>query len=103
MRYGMALCIKNATVSFVFNKKGDDAFECIIEDNGIGRKKALELKEQQSKTKRHVSKGMTISKDRIELLQKQGQHAELNIIDKYTETGEATGTKVVIELSSFLQ
>lgn len=87
----------------VFRKISDAVFECVIEDNGIGRKKALELKQQQSKTKRHVSKGMTISKDRIELLQKQEQHALLDIIDKYDEKGKASGTKVVIELSSFLQ
>ena len=86
-----------------FTKKSETVFECVIEDNGIGRKKALELKEQQSKTKRHVSKGMTISKDRIDLLQKQGQHAMLEIIDKQDEKEIATGTKVVIELSSFLQ
>jgi sensor histidine kinase YesM len=86
-----------------FTKKTDNIFECVIDDNGIGRKKALVLKEQQSKTKRHVSRGMTISKDRIDLLQKQGQHARLEIIDKYDESGTATGTKVVIELSAFLK
>lgn len=85
-----------------FTKKSDAVFECLIDDNGIGRKKALELKEQQSKTKRHVSRGMTISKDRVDLLQKQGQHARLEILDKYQE-GTAAGTRVVIELSSFLQ
>ncbi|RYZ30816.1 MAG: histidine kinase, partial [Chitinophagaceae bacterium] len=85
-----------------FTKKSDAVFECVIDDNGIGRTKALELKEQQSKTKRHVSKGMTISKDRVDLLQKQGQHARLEILDKYHE-GTAAGTRVVIELSSFLQ
>ncbi|HVF81301.1 MAG TPA: histidine kinase, partial [Flavisolibacter sp.] len=89
-------------LSISFDKKSDDIFECVIDDNGIGRKKALELKEEQSKTKRHVSKGMTISKDRIELLQKQGQHAALSIVDKY-DHAEAAGTKVVVELSAFLQ
>lgn len=93
----------NRRLCISFNKKGEDVFECVIEDNGIGRKKALELKEQQSKTKRHVSRGMTISRDRVELLQKQGQHAVLNIIDKHSESGEATGTKVVVELSAFLE
>jgi LytS/YehU family sensor histidine kinase len=86
-----------------FTKKSDAVFECVIDDNGIGRRKAMELKEQQSKTRRHVSKGMTISQDRIELLQKQGQHALLQIVDKYEEDGEAAGTKVVMELSSYLQ
>ena len=94
---------ENRKLCIAFTKKSDTVFECVIDDNGIGRKKALQLKEQQSKTKRHVSKGMTISQDRIDLLQKQGQHARLEIIDKHDEQDNATGTKVVIELSAFLE
>lgn len=90
-------------LSISFELKSEAVFTCVIDDNGIGRKKALELKEQQSKTKRHVSRGMTISRDRIELLQKQQQHAVLDIIDKYNEAGEPTGTRVVVELSAFLE
>jgi ligand-binding sensor domain-containing protein/putative methionine-R-sulfoxide reductase with GAF domain len=91
------------TLFIGFLKKNEDVFECLIEDNGIGREKALALKEKQSKTKRHVSRGMTITKDRIELLQKQGHHAALQIIDKYGQCGEAEGTKVIIELSAYLR
>ncbi|HEY0676945.1 MAG TPA: histidine kinase [Chitinophagaceae bacterium] len=86
-----------------FRKLNDEIFQCVVEDNGIGRKKALELKALQNKTKRHQSKGMSIARDRIDLLQKQGQHASLNIIDKYDDRGFATGTKVVIELSTYLK
>jgi hypothetical protein len=75
----------------------------MVEDNGIGRKKALQLKEQQNNTRRHVSKGMTISRERVELLQLQGQHASLQIIDKYNDAEEPTGTKVVVELSTYLK
>ena len=100
--HGLMHKANNRELVIEFNKKDGDVFECVIEDNGIGRRKALELKEQQSKTKRHVSRGMTISKDRIELLQKQGQHASLDIVDKY-EDGEAAGTRVVVELSAFLE
>jgi LytS/YehU family sensor histidine kinase len=101
--HGLMHKTSDRLLTISFNKLGEDVFECIIEDNGIGRKKALELKEAQSKTKRHVSKGMSICKDRIELLQKQGQHAGLQIIDKYDETGGSTGTKVIIELSAYLK
>jgi ligand-binding sensor domain-containing protein/putative methionine-R-sulfoxide reductase with GAF domain len=90
-------------LNICFKKLNEDVFQCIIDDNGIGRKKAFELKEEQSKTKRHVSKGMSICKDRIELLQKQGYHAALQIIDKYNNDKKATGTKVIIELSSYLK
>ena len=94
---------KDRILNVCFKKLSDDVFQCIIDDNGIGRRKALELKEEQSKTKRHISKGMSICKDRIELLQKQGYHAVLQIIDKYDDADEATGTKVIIELSSYLK
>ena len=94
---------KDRILNVCFKKLSDDVFQCIVDDNGIGRRKALELKEEQSKTKRHISKGMGICKDRIELLQKQGHHAVLQIVDKYDDAGEATGTKVIIELSSYLK
>ena len=86
-----------------FRKQSDEVYECIIEDNGIGRSKALELKKQQSKTKPHISHGMAICQNRIELLQKQGQHAVLEITDKYDANNEGSGTQVLIELSAFLQ
>lgn len=86
-----------------FKYVSDDVFQCIIDDNGIGRKRSAELKAHTSKAKRHESKGMGISKDRIELLQRQGQHASLQIIDKEDENGNATGTKVVVELSAELE
>lgn len=94
---------ENRHLTICFKKQSEDIFQCVIDDNGIGRKKALELKEQQSRSRRHVSKGMDICRDRIDLLQKQGYHAILQIIDKYDEQGEALGTKVVIELSSYLK
>ncbi|MEO8769795.1 MAG: histidine kinase [Ferruginibacter sp.] len=86
-----------------FERVNEDLFRCTIDDNGIGRKKSFELKERQSKAKRHESKGLKISKDRLSILEKQGYHASINIIDKYDDDGNATGTAVVIELSTFLK
>jgi hypothetical protein len=85
-----------------FKYLSDEVFQCIIDDNGIGRKKSAALKAQQSKAKRHQSMGMQISADRIELLQRQEQHASLQIVDKTDEEGNAGGTKIIIELSTFL-
>ncbi|HEX2629386.1 MAG TPA: hypothetical protein VHM26_10245, partial [Chitinophagaceae bacterium] len=73
-----------------------------IDDNGIGRRRSFDLKAQQSKAKRHESKGLKISKDRIDVLQRQGFHASLEIIDKM-DNGVAGGTAVVVELSTFLK
>jgi ligand-binding sensor domain-containing protein/putative methionine-R-sulfoxide reductase with GAF domain len=86
-----------------FKKLNEEIFQCTVDDNGIGRKKAFQIKEQQGNTKRHVSRGMSISKDRLDLLQKQGQHASLEIIDKNDNSGQASGTKVAIELSTYLK
>ncbi len=86
-----------------FKRINEELFRCTIDDNGIGRKKSFELKEQQSKAKRHESKGLKISKDRLNLLELQGYHASIQIIDKYDEHQNATGTSVVIELSTFLK
>ncbi|MDZ4793770.1 MAG: two-component regulator propeller domain-containing protein [Bacteroidota bacterium] len=86
-----------------FEKVNEDVFRCTIDDNGIGRKKSFALKEEQSKTKRHESKGLKISKDRIDVLQRQGYHATLAIIDKEDADGNAGGTTIIIELSTFLK
>ncbi|MEO6722465.1 MAG: histidine kinase [Ferruginibacter sp.] len=85
-----------------FKRISEEVFECVIEDNGIGRKRSFELKASQSKSKRHESKGLKISKDRLDVLQQQGFHSTLQIIDKVDEAQNATGTKVIIELSTEL-
>ncbi len=85
-----------------FSRIGEDKFKCSIEDNGIGRKKSFELKHQTSKSRQHVSKGLRISKDRLDLIQRQGNHSNLRITDKYDADGKATGTLVEIELSAYL-
>lgn len=89
-------------LKIVFSKIDEDVFKCIIEDNGIGREKSLEIKRRNAVTKRHKSKGLQIAKDRLDLIDRQGQHASVNIIDKYDDDGNATGTMVVIELSTSL-
>ena len=86
-----------------FKRISEEIFICRVEDNGIGRKKSFELKEKNSKSKRHESKGLGISQDRIELLQRQGNHANLVITDKYDTSGDAIGTLVEIELSTYLK
>jgi ligand-binding sensor domain-containing protein/putative methionine-R-sulfoxide reductase with GAF domain len=85
-----------------FKRVNEEVFRCVIEDNGIGREKSFELKARQSKAKRHESKGLKISKDRIDVLQRQGYHATLEIQDKYNAAG-AAGTAVIVELSTFLK
>lgn len=69
---------------------------CTIEDNGIGRKKARELR-QLSLKKDHTSMGMRITQDRLEIINRlHSSNLTLNITDLENEKGEATGTRVEV-------
>ncbi len=90
-------------ISIRFYPKNDEVFICEIEDNGIGRAKAAEIKKQKSASTKHESKGIAISIDRLNLInKKQESQASVEIIDLIDEEGNARGTKVIFELSSFL-
>jgi ligand-binding sensor domain-containing protein/two-component sensor histidine kinase len=76
-------------------KKPDDDFICIIEDNGIGRKKAAEYKSQM-----HVeyqSKGMSLTAERINILNRQQANPiTIEIIDLSDALNQPSGTKIII-------
>jgi LytS/YehU family sensor histidine kinase len=66
-----------------------------IEDNGIGRKKAAEMKTKDNRKNR--SYGMQITRDRIELINKTlGINARVKVEDLTLRNGEPAGTKVHI-------
>jgi sensor histidine kinase YesM len=74
-----------------------DYMQCIIEDNGIGRQKASELKMSSGKDKKHTSKGIEVSMERLMALQQNGgRHGSLQIIDLKDKQGQALGTRVEI-------
>ncbi|MEO6134684.1 MAG: tetratricopeptide repeat protein [Ginsengibacter sp.] len=76
----------------------DSVMICEIEDNGIGREKAIQLKAERSMT--HNSMGIQVTEDRIELLKKTSgnKSIEINIKDLKNSDNEATGTIVRIVL-----
>jgi LytS/YehU family sensor histidine kinase len=66
--------------------------KCIIEDNGIGRRRSAELKKSN-----HKSLGMSITKERLEILNSlHGSQLSVEIVDLVNDAGEAAGTRVVI-------
>jgi tetratricopeptide (TPR) repeat protein len=78
-------------------KKKQDYFILEIEDNGVGRSKTKEL--EKTKRKDHKSMATTITKDRMDALNKKlKQKIHFKIIDLKDENGKATGTKVVFEI-----
>lgn len=70
-----------------------------IEDNGIGREKAAEMKSNTARKAQHKSVGMDLTRDRIEMTnQFYGINATVKIVDLEKENGDAAGTKVVLTL-----
>lgn len=79
-------------ISFELN---NDMLCVIVDDDGIGRKAAKAIPNKKA----HRSMATQINKDRLRLLKNSlSDKVDLEIIDKYTESGEATGTTVIIRL-----
>ena len=73
--------------------------ECVIEDNGIGRERSAEIKRNKLGSQYFESKGTKLSGQRIHLLNETGYvNASLQIEDLKDDTGEAIGTKVILNL-----
>jgi ligand-binding sensor domain-containing protein len=66
-----------------------------IEDNGVGREKAMEYRRLNKPA--HQSMGLQITTDRIRLFNKNGATAVI-ITDLYDDAGRAAGTKVQVNL-----
>jgi hypothetical protein len=76
-------------------EKQQNILTCIIEDNGIGRKKAAELK--QKKQLFHNSMGFSVTEDRIKMLNELHKaESSITIEDKINAEGKAKGTRVII-------
>ncbi|MFO8234784.1 MAG: two-component regulator propeller domain-containing protein [Bacteroidales bacterium] len=70
---------------------------CIIEDNGIGRKRAEEIKMSKGPLKKSL--GSKITEDRIKVLNSlYSDEIKINYVDLYDETGTPRGTRVEISL-----
>ena len=76
-------------------QKSAEGFICIIQDNGIGRKKANEYKSQVRVE--YQSKGMSLTAERINILNRQLiDPITIEINDLTNEYQQALGTKVII-------
>jgi sensor histidine kinase YesM len=76
----------------------ENGIQCIITDNGVGRKKASELKSKA--VDKEKSYGMKITEDRLAMLNKESTVASIEIVDLEDEHGSATGTKVIVKIVS---
>lgn len=101
--------VENAIIHGLSNKQGDGKLKvglkpegelmfCVIEDNGIGRKKAMEIKERSGKAS-HRSLGMQVTKERLDILnEKSKEKVSFRIFDLKDAEGNAAGTKVELKI-----
>jgi LytS/YehU family sensor histidine kinase len=78
-------------------KLDKDVIRCTIEDNGVGRKKAMEIRD--NKNENHRSLGTSITESRLRLVNSlYGKNMKIEYTDLTGEDGEASGTRVEISI-----
>lgn len=79
-------------------KKNDSKILCIITDNGIGRARATEIKENSGLNNK--SRGMLITRERLELLNKSTtEKHSVTVTDLFDQNGAPAGTRVELTMS----
>ena len=77
----------------------NDYIHYVIQDDGIGRRKAAEYNRQNKP--HHRSIGLKITEDRINIInQRQNSAGAVQVIDLYDEDGQAAGTKIEITIKA---
>ena len=75
----------------------NNMLQCTIQDNGIGRERASELKSKSATSNKSL--GIKLTEERINILnQYTSLNASIQIIDLKNAADEAAGTKVIIEI-----
>lgn len=84
-------------LKITIQKKRNEMLECIVEDNGVGREKAKQLRSKTASTRKSL--GMKLTKDRLTLLNDTNDaEANVQVEDLINEYGEAAGTKVILNI-----
>lgn len=84
-------------LSINIQKEGDGVLKCTIEDNGIGRKRAGEIRQQSNKN--YKSRATQITEERLNALRKfEDFDIQFEIKDLLDQHQEALGTRVIITI-----
>lgn len=81
---------KKGQIGILISRQNENLI-CTIDDNGVGRDKATELRNEMHTE--YQSRGMQLSKRRAELY-----NIEQDIIDKKDKSGAATGTTIILKI-----
>ncbi len=99
IKHGLLHKRQNRELSIMFNRKPDtNILQVCIEDNGVGRKEAERIK--KNRMKQHESFATGATDQRLKLLNMDDRkQIQINYTDLEDEAGNATGTKVEIEIT----
>lgn len=91
---------KDGIIKVKFSLFDDDTILCVVEDNGIGREKARQIRMQDPNYQNHRSLGTNITEKRLQILHhSKTKGVFVKTIDlKNTRTKEPRGTRVEIQI-----
>lgn len=97
IKHGIMPLSSDGMISIDILPEEDDYMRILIQDNGIGIKASKAM--QRNRPSDHVSKGMKITQDRLELFARMTEKGyALDIREETDEVGEVIGTLVDIKL-----
>jgi tetratricopeptide (TPR) repeat protein len=87
---------ERGSLDITFTMKKDSLY-CMITDNGVGRAKAAEVKSRSGE--KIKSLGLQLTTERLALFnQDKSVQTSYRIEDMYNESGEASGTRIILEI-----
>lgn len=95
IKHGLANKKEKGTLSLIIRDL-EENIEILIDDDGVGRKHATELK---SNSDGHQSMGLKINEERLKLLNKiHGWNIRCHIMDKFDSENKPIGTKIILTI-----
>jgi hypothetical protein len=89
--HGISHKKNSGTIKVTFSLENEDLLKCTVKDDGVGRQKSRDLNKEGKKNK---SLGMSITKDRLEIINSlKNSKLNINILD-LEENGTSKGTKI---------
>jgi LytS/YehU family sensor histidine kinase len=97
IRHGLIHRKEKGLLKIIVRKEVEGRILCIIEDNGIGREKAEEIRQKTKPD--HQSLGLQITESRLRLINKlYGSEMFINTFDLKDSSGNAIGTRVELNI-----
>ena len=92
--HGISHKASKGTIKICFVLATENLLKCEIIDDGVGREKAIEIKNSQRHQEKNKSLGMSITKDRLKIINSlKDSKLSINIVDLKAQN-TSTGTKI---------